>query len=52
MPGSDGTHEIKVERRSPFHWRVIFDLPPLNIFGPREIPQLESIVKSLPRENT
>jgi enoyl-CoA hydratase/carnithine racemase len=47
MRGSKTTREIRLERRSPSYWRVIFDLPPLNIFGPQEIPQLESIVKSL-----
>src|SRR6202161_3835989 len=47
MHGSNGTREIRLERRSPSYWRVTFDLPPLNIFGPQEIPQLESIVKSL-----
>src|ERR1700733_8975305 len=47
MHGSSGTREITLERRSPSYWRVTFDLPPLNIFGPREIPQLEAVVKSL-----
>jgi enoyl-CoA hydratase/carnithine racemase len=47
MHGSNGTREIRLERRSPSYWRVIFDLPPLNIFGPQEIPQLEAVVKSL-----
>lgn len=47
MRGSISTREIRLERRSPSYWRVTFDLPPLNIFGPQEIPQLESIVKSL-----
>jgi enoyl-CoA hydratase/carnithine racemase len=32
---------------SPEYWRVTFDLPPLNIFGPANIPQLEEIVSSL-----
>jgi enoyl-CoA hydratase/carnithine racemase len=45
MRGSSCTREIRVERRSPSYWRVTFDLPPLNIFGPQEIPQLESIIK-------
>jgi hypothetical protein len=26
--------QIRLERRSPFYWRVTFDHPPLNIFGP------------------
>jgi enoyl-CoA hydratase/carnithine racemase len=29
------------------YWRVTFDLPPLNIFGPAEIPQLNEIVKAI-----
>jgi enoyl-CoA hydratase/carnithine racemase len=32
---------------SDAYWRVTFDLPPLNIFGPAHIPQLEEIVSSL-----
>ena len=35
-------HEI-----SSFYWRVIFDHPPLNIFGPNSIPQLNEIVTAL-----
>ena len=29
---------IRLERHSPFYWRVTFDDPPLNIFGPESIP--------------
>ena len=47
MRGSNSTREIRIERRSPSHWRVILDLPPLNIFGAQEIPQLEAVVRSL-----
>ena len=39
--------EIRLVRHSNEYWRVTFDLPPLNIFGPANIPQLESIVSSL-----
>jgi enoyl-CoA hydratase/carnithine racemase len=39
--------EIRLVRRSDAYWRVTFDLPPLNIFGPANIPQLEEIVSSL-----
>jgi enoyl-CoA hydratase/carnithine racemase len=39
--------QIRLERRSPFYWRVTFDLPPLNIFGPDAIPHLERVVHSL-----
>src|SRR5580692_7306517 len=47
MQGSNGTREVRLERRSPSYWRVTFDLPPLNIFGPQEVPKLEAVVKSL-----
>ena len=30
--------QIRLERRLPSYWRVTFDIPPLNIFGPREVP--------------
>jgi enoyl-CoA hydratase/carnithine racemase len=39
--------KIRLVRHSNEYWRVTFDLPPLNIFGPAHIPQLESIVSSL-----
>jgi enoyl-CoA hydratase/carnithine racemase len=32
---------------SAAYWRVTFDLPPLNIFGPANIPQLEQVVRSI-----
>jgi len=32
---------IHVRRQSHAYWRVTFDIPPLNIFGPANIPQLE-----------
>jgi enoyl-CoA hydratase/carnithine racemase len=38
---------IRLERRQPSYWRVIFDHPPLNIFGPETIPQLNEIVTAL-----
>ena len=30
------TERNPVERRLPSYWRVTFDLPPVNIFGPKE----------------
>jgi enoyl-CoA hydratase/carnithine racemase len=41
------TKQIHLTRRSPEHWRVTFDHPPLNIFGPDTIPQLHEIVTAL-----
>jgi enoyl-CoA hydratase/carnithine racemase len=39
--------QVRLERRSPFYWRVTFDHPPLNIFGPETIPQLNEVVTAL-----
>ena len=39
--------QIQLERRSPFYWRVTLNNPPLNIFGPETIPQLEEVVRLL-----
>ena len=41
------TAEIRLARRSPTYWRVTFDHPPLNIFGPGTIPQLNEIITEL-----
>jgi enoyl-CoA hydratase/carnithine racemase len=41
------TKGIRLERRSPCYWRVTFDLPPLNIFGPASIPELNEIVTAI-----
>src|SRR5215469_2640702 len=41
------TTEIRLARRSPAYWRVTFDHPPLNIFGPKTIPQLNEIITAL-----
>jgi len=41
------TVEVRLARRSPSYWRVTFDRPPLNIFGPETIPQLNEIITSL-----
>jgi len=41
------TQQIRLEHRSPAYWRVTFDHPPLNIFGPETIPQLGAVIKSL-----
>ena len=39
--------EIRLMRRSPAYWRVTFDLPPLNIWGPKNVPQLNEIITAL-----
>ena len=41
------TREIRLARHSPTYWRVTFDHPPLNIFGPETIPQLNEVIAAL-----
>ena len=41
------TKQIRLTRHSPQLWRVTFDHPPLNIFGPETIPQLNEVVTAI-----
>lgn len=47
MNKPNSVRRIRLERRLPSCWRVTFDLPPLNIFGPKEIPQLKTIIEAI-----
>src|SRR2546423_13242187 len=39
--------QILLTRRSPAYWRVTINHPPLNIFGPDTIPQLNGVITAL-----
>jgi enoyl-CoA hydratase/carnithine racemase len=41
------TKQVRLTRRTNHYWRVTFDNPPLNIFGPTSIPQLHEIITAL-----
>jgi enoyl-CoA hydratase/carnithine racemase len=47
LPDAPTVKQIILTRRSPAYWRVTFDHPPLNIFGPETIPQLNEIITAL-----
>jgi enoyl-CoA hydratase/carnithine racemase len=47
MSNASSEGSIWLVRHSDEFWRVTFDLPPVNIFGPANIPQLEELVSSL-----
>jgi enoyl-CoA hydratase/carnithine racemase len=51
MSTTTAKEEIRLKRVSPEYWRVTFDIQPLNIFGPANIPQLENVVSSLENDN-
>jgi enoyl-CoA hydratase/carnithine racemase len=44
---SSAVRQVRLERRLPSYWRVTFDIPPVNIFGPETIPQLDEIITAL-----
>ena len=41
------TEQIHLTRRSPTYWRITFDNPPLNIFGPEGMRQMQEIITAL-----
>jgi enoyl-CoA hydratase/carnithine racemase len=41
------TEDIRLERRLPTYWRVTFDMPPVNIFGPKHLPLLNEIITAI-----
>jgi hypothetical protein len=43
---------ISVARRSPAYWRVTFDHPPLNIFGPESSLELGRVIAHLENDET
>jgi enoyl-CoA hydratase/carnithine racemase len=47
MSDQETQPQIQVVKLSPAYWRMSFDIPPLNIFGPGTIPQLRDIVSTM-----
>ena len=41
------TQQIRLERRLPTYWRVTFDMPPVNIFGPKHLPLLNDVITAV-----
>src|SRR5260370_10639940 len=41
------TKEVLLTRQLPAYWRVTFNHPPLNIFGPKTIPQLNEVITAI-----
>src|SRR6476469_7672430 len=41
------TKQIHLTQRSPYYWRVTINRPPLNIFGPDTIPQLNDAITAI-----
>jgi enoyl-CoA hydratase/carnithine racemase len=47
MADSTTAAQVRLTKHSPEFWRVTFDMPPLNIFGPEAIPQLQEAITAL-----
>lgn len=47
MTDSPITKHVHLKQHLPSYWRVTFDHPPLNIFGPSTIPQLNEVITGL-----
>src|SRR5438477_4294082 len=47
MSDTTMTKQILLTRRSTAYWRVTINHPPLNIFGPETMPQLNEIITAL-----
>jgi hypothetical protein len=41
---------VRLERVTPEYWRVTFDNPPFNIFGPETIPQLSAVITQIEKD--
>ncbi|MBW8853509.1 MAG: enoyl-CoA hydratase/isomerase family protein, partial [Bradyrhizobium sp.] len=41
------TGQIQLERCLPSYWRVTFDMPPVNIFGPKHLPLLNDVITAI-----
>lgn len=42
--------QIRVTRSTPEYWRITFDNPPFNIFGPDTVPQLNAAITQLEQD--
>lgn len=47
MSNNTTTKQLFLTRQSPTYWRVTFNHPPLNIFGPKTIPQLNEVITAI-----
>src|ERR1700753_2039001 len=44
------TQTVRLQKHLPTFWRVTFDFPPVNIFGPKQIPELDEIVTAIEQD--
>jgi enoyl-CoA hydratase/carnithine racemase len=47
MNASTIAKQIRLEQHSPAYWRVTFDIPPVNIFGPKNLAPFNEIISKI-----
>jgi enoyl-CoA hydratase/carnithine racemase len=47
MNASTKIQQVRLSRRSPAHWRVTIDNPPINIMGPEMVQQFQEVIDAL-----
>jgi enoyl-CoA hydratase/carnithine racemase len=47
MNSAQANAQVRLQRASPSHWRIIFDNPPLNLMGPDFVLQFREILAAL-----
>jgi enoyl-CoA hydratase/carnithine racemase len=46
-PEKIAAQTIRLQQHLPTFWRVTFDIPPVNIFGPKQLPELNEIITAI-----
>jgi hypothetical protein len=42
--------QIRLARRSPAHWRITIDNPPINVMGPEMVRQFQEVIDAIEAE--
>src|SRR3954454_953459 len=51
MPSATKTAQVRLDRVTPSHCRVVLDNPPLNLMGPEFVPQIRDIITELENDD-
>ena len=51
MSSATKAKQVRLERITPSHCRVVLDNPPLNLMGPEFVPQIRDIVTALENDD-
>src|SRR3954465_1553220 len=51
MPSAAQVTQVRLDRVTPSHCRVLLDNPPLNLMGPEFVPQIRDIVTELENDD-